>query len=258
MIAPGTSAKRPAIVARAMERRGQAFLHSLAETCREWPELRHWLFEDFARNEKTRANFQALVESAASSPIRFGLSDLADEARGWEKEKLRLRGAVGANAPRLYGGRTWEEMEQLVYRYEGGGTELGVFVLARHWRGMGDQAKFAPELQRAGAELLDAILRHGEKRLLANLSRAVALLDKRTHTNLRVMLGYADWWKLQTVLYMLRNPQPAYRTREIRAYLAGLGLRIGSLDFRRFCKRHQIRRDTRAGRPRKGIVRSIK
>jgi hypothetical protein len=45
-------------------------------------------------------------------------------------------------------------------------------------------------------------------------------------------------------------PREAYRTREVRAHLATLGLRISSLDFRRFCKRHGIRRDERAGRPR--------
>ena len=42
----------------------------------------------------------------------------------------------------------------------------------------------------------------------------------------------------------------AYRTRHLRAHLGQLGLQISSLDFRRFCKRHSIRRDERAGRPR--------
>jgi len=51
-----------------------------------------------------------------------------------------------------------------------------------------------------------------------------------------------------------RRPQRSYRTRELRAHLGQLGLQISSLDFRRFCKRHGIRRDERAGRPR---VRSI-
>jgi hypothetical protein len=49
---------------------------------------------------------------------------------------------------------------------------------------------------------------------------------------------------------MLRHPREAYRTREVRIQLETLGLRISSLDFRRFCKRHGIRRDERAGRPR--------
>lgn len=43
----------------------------------------------------------------------------------------------------------------------------------------------------------------------------------------------------------------SYRTRDVHAYLAKCGLQISSLDFRRFCTRHGIRRDMRAGRPRK-------
>jgi len=50
---------------------------------------------------------------------------------------------------------------------------------------------------------------------------------------------------------MMSHPRHADRTREVRAYLAGLGVKISSFDFRRFCTRHAIRRDTRAGRPRK-------
>lgn len=42
----------------------------------------------------------------------------------------------------------------------------------------------------------------------------------------------------------------AYRAREVRAHLATLGLKISSLDFRRFCKRHGIRRDERCPRTR--------
>ena len=49
---------------------------------------------------------------------------------------------------------------------------------------------------------------------------------------------------------MMRHPCEAYRTRDLRAHLLQLGLEISSLDFRRFCKRHGIRRDERAGRPR--------
>ena len=253
MIAPGTFTKRPIIVLRAMERRGVAFLHSLVETCREWPELRQWLLEDFGRREETRENFKALIDGPnpdGSQRTLVGLADLAGEAGGMKKERDRLQRVVNANAPRIYGGRTWQELEQLVYRYEGGVTELGVFVLTRQWHMMDERAKFAPELQRAGAEFLDGVIRKGEKHLLANLTRAVELLNRSNRSETRDALGHSDWWKLQVTLFMLRNPQPAYRTREVRAYLGKLGINISSLDFRRFSNRHGIRRDMRAGRPR--------
>lgn len=250
MIAPGTFAKHPAIVTRAMERRGLAFVHWLADTCREWPELRQWLCEDFVRDAGLRDRFRAIIDSPSGTVAGFGLADLAAEAKPWRWEKARLLEIDAADAPRLYGGRTWQEMEQLIYRYEGGVTELGVYVLTRYWRKMGTRAKFAPELQRAGAELLDGIIRGGESHLLTSLSRALRLLKPGNRVELRGLLGHADWWKLQACLYILRNPQPAYRTREVRAHLAKLGVAISSLDFRRFTKRHGIRRDERAGRPR--------
>lgn len=48
----------------------------------------------------------------------------------------------------------------------------------------------------------------------------------------------------------LRHPRKSYRTRELRAHLSALGLEVGTKDIRRFCTRHNILRDIRAGRPR--------
>jgi hypothetical protein len=90
----------------------------------------------------------------------------------------------------------------------------------------------------------------GDKRVLAQLGSAVDLLVGFQPGRLRTAFGYADWWKLHALVYMLRHPREAYRTRDVRAHLATLGLQISTLDFRRFCKRSGIRRDERAGRPR--------
>ena len=244
--------ERRFIAAHAMERRSLAFLHTLVETCREWPELKKWLCEDFVSNGKTRENFLKMVNASSlpSDVAVLGLAEMAEEARGWRKEKARMQAGTGASAPRIYGGRTWSEIEQYAFRYEGGVSEMGVSVLARHWRKTGARAKYAPELQRAGAEFLDAVIHRGQPELLAKLARAVALLNPKKRVNLKALLGRADWWKLQACLYILRNPQASYRTRDIRAQLARLGITISSLDFRRFCKRHGICRDERAGRPR--------
>lgn len=251
MIAPGTFPKHPAIATRALQRRGLAFVQWLADTCREWPELRKWLCEDFVRDAGLRSRFQKLIDRPSDNAAAgFGLADLAEEASAWRQEKARLLNATSVEAPGLYGGRTWQEMEQIIYRYEGGVTDLGVHVLTRYWRRMGVRARYAPELQRAGAELLDGVIRHGESYLLTTLIRALKLLKPRSRLELRSLLGYADWWKREACLYILHNPRPAYRTREVRAHLAKLGITISSLDFRRFTKRHGIRRDERAGRPR--------
>ena len=67
-------------------------------------------------------------------------------------------------------------------------------------------------------------------------------------------MGYADWWKLNALFYILRHPRESYSTRDLRAHLATLGLDIGARDVRRFCQRHGIKRNSQAGRPRKRLL----
>ena len=161
-----------------------------------------------------------------------------------------MKAQLPSQAARPFGGLTWDEMEALVRRYEARTIGLNVFLLARDWRKAGEAAKASPRLLQAGADLLDTAIRSGEVRQLTDLGHAVELLAGLDPCRLRKAFGYADWWKLHALVYMLRHPREAYRTREVRAHLVALGLRISSLDFRRFCKRHGIRRDERAGRPR--------
>ena len=154
--------------------------------------------------------------------------------------------------------RDQEAAQELVRRYEGRTLGLNIFLLARDWRKAGDAAKASPKLLQAGADLLDTAIRSGETRQLAQLGHAVELLSGLNPRRLRTAFGYADWWKLHALVYMLRHPREAYRTREVRAHLETLGLRITSLDFRRFCKRHDIRRDERAGRPRVRAAQAVR
>jgi hypothetical protein len=237
---------------RASERRSRAFLRLLAGICRQFPDLLTWLVEDFAQDSDTRANFLALVERGdlKEGAMSNGFAELAGELDGWLEEKRRMKAQLPAHATRPFGGLTWEEMEALVRRYEARTLGLNVFLLARDWRKAGEAAKASPKLLLAGADVLDKAIRSGDKRLFIELGNAVELLAGLDPRRLRTAFGYADWWKLHALVYMLRHSREAYRTREVRAHLETLGLRISSLDFRRFCKRHSIRRDERAGRPR--------
>jgi hypothetical protein len=237
---------------RLSERRSRAFLRLLASMCRRFPDLGTWLMEDFARDASTRANFLALMEGGDlnGEAMSNGFAELAGELDGWLEEKRRIKAQLPAHATRPFGGLTWEEMEALVRRYEARTLGLNVFLLVRDWRKAGEVAKASPKLLQAGADLLDTAIRSGDKRLFVELGNAVELLAGLDPHRLRTAFGYADWWKLHALVYMLRHPREAYRTREVRAHLEKLGLRISSLDFRRFCKRHGIRRDERAGRPR--------
>jgi hypothetical protein len=62
----------------------------------------------------------------------------------------------------------------------------------------------------------------GETRQLAELGNAVELLSGLNPRRLRTAFGYADWWKLHALVYMLRHPREAYRTRDVRTHLAAL------------------------------------
>ena len=255
-----TATVAPASSAQSSERRSRAFLRLLADICRQFPDLRTWLVEDFARDPATRANFTALVERGdfSGEPMSDGFAELAGELDGWQEEKRRMQAQLPTQAARPFGGLTWEEMESLVRRYEARTVGLPIFLLARDWRKAGGTARVSPKLIRNGVQLLDTAIRTSDTQPLRQLASAVELLAGRKEGQLRVAFGYADWWKLHTLVYMLRHPCEAYRTREVRAHLATLDLKISSLDFRRFCKRHGIRRDERAGRPRTKLLRTRK
>jgi hypothetical protein len=209
--------------------------------------LRHWLREDYARNAKLRAQFDGrAMASGSATVVKF--AELTDESASWQEEQRRMRAEVSG---KFYGGLSWAEVEKLVLHYQAGTLDLGVFLLAHEWRQAGEDASRSPTLQRGAVQLVDLALRFGQTRLLKHLARASRFLrvysDKPKR---RSMVGYADWWKLHTLLYILRHPCEAYRTRELRAHLSMLGLNVSTKDMRRFCTRHGISRDMRAGRPR--------
>ena len=209
------------------------------------PGLRHWLREDYARDTKLRARVDSIPKNGVLPPvIRF--AELTNDRGSWREEQRRLKERL---PERVYGGLTWNEVLKLIHTYQAGTLDLGTFLLVRNWRETGHASPF---LMWAGLAWLESVLPSGRRRLIRHLNEALAFTRKYENKAMRrAAVGYADWWKLQAALYILRNPRPAYRTRDVRAHLGTLGLDISSLDFRRFCTRHGIRRDMSAGRPRK-------
>ncbi len=210
-------------------------------------ELRNWLREDFAHEAKLRARFHVLA-MCDPAPAITCFAELAGDAIAWNEERRQLKARV---PDRLYGGLTCGEIEQLILRHQAGGIDCGAFLLAQEWRQAGASATASPVLGRAAVALVEAALRAGELRLFRHLAQAARLLeslqDKRKR---RAAVGFADWWKLQALLFILRHPRPAYRTRGLRAHLATHGLAISTKNIRRFCTRLGLARDMRAGRPR--------
>lgn len=216
--------------------------------CRQSPELRHWLREDYARDSKVRDRFERLLRKEAPV-IRF--AELTDDNRAWQEEQKRLKRRMPAA---IYGGLTWKEVLKLVHHYQAGTLDIGAFLLARQWRAA---KRTSPALMWAGLAFLEAILPSGRRRLLRHMDDALALVKKLENKEERqTSIGYADWWKLNTLFYVLRNPREAYSTRELRAHLASFGLKVGTKDMRRFCKKIGIKRDMLPGRPRRHVGRS--
>jgi len=216
--------------------------------CRESAELRRWLWEDFAEDPRTRERLAARVRAKSSSVAR--LAELGDANATWAHEVAQLRHRFSA---RIYGGLTWQEVETLIGKLRAGRVDAGVFLLALEWRRAGPRALRSAALLRAGAVWLHDVLACGNRTRLAQLATALDLVEASTSQRQRAVVGYADWWKLQLLLYILRHPRESYRTRELHAHLASRNLRVDTKEIRRFCARHKICRDMRGGRPRNPV-----
>ena len=231
------------------------------QLCRDNAGLRHWLWEDFARDAATRERFDRMLRRRV--PVRAArFSDLALADTGAEAELRSLR----ASFPnRIFGGLTWAEVEALIGQFRAGRADLLAFLLALQWRRAGGGARRSPLLLECLAEFLDPVFRSGDRHRLNQLRTAVALVaDGISAGGRRTAVGPANWWKLQLLSYVLSRPRPSYTTRELVAHLEKQGLTANAKDVRRFCARHGIARDMRAGRPRgerkpdKGNGRGIK
>jgi hypothetical protein len=216
--------------------------------CRNSPELRHWLWEDFAREPATREAFAtSLKRGKAATLTRF--ADLTGDGAAWHEAARDLRAKLrGAR----HGGRSRAEIEALIVRHQAGQTDLAAFLLARQWSRLRKGARIAPRLLRSAFAVVDAALHHGDLELLRQVGKAGrASGGDADSKQRRANLGYSDWWKLHTLHFILSHPAPAYRTRDLAAHLRSLGLSVTAKELRRFLGGHGIRRDMRAGRPRK-------
>lgn len=211
--------------------------------CRSSPSLREWLWEEFARKPKTRAK----VATHLASPTAAEDVDALVENRPLHLEAAKLRANVSA---RIYGGLTWGEVENLIRHYQAGKLDLDTFLLVSEWRRLNGSAPASPRLIAATADWFAAAVGKGKARHLRHAEKTLGLLSALEKTpKRRGLFGHTDWWKLNVLFYMLRNPRESYRTREFRSYLADLGIEVGTKDIRRFCSRHGIRRNVQAGRP---------
>ena len=217
----------------------------LLDLCRTSPALRLWLYDDFARDPALRAEFGRVIK-ATDRPVRR-FAELSGDGVGWQDERQRLRARF---AGATFGGLTFDQLKELIVRYQAGRGEPAAFLLAIEWRRHRPTGALPPRLVRAAADFLDAALAPGGAALLRQLSRAAELAESfGNRARVRAALGFTDWWKLNLLLYLMRHPASSYRTRDLLRHLTAQGLRVSSRALRQFCTAHGIARDMRPGRP---------
>jgi hypothetical protein len=218
--------------------------------CRQSPRLRAWLWDEFARSPKTRAEFARLLAQPGGKADKLTLAHVAgeDRARALENERLRARW-LPASAARPYGGLRRPEVEGWIRRYQSGSLHPATFQLALAWRRTTGTQPASPSLVRASAAFLAEALGRDKRGLLRQLVRIERFFRARQKLG-RAAYGYLNRWKVQVLLYVLNHPKPCYRTGELSAFLATRKIRVSGKLIRRFCTRHGIARDTRPGRPR--------
>lgn len=224
------------------------------DLCRTSPTLRGWLWGKFAKSEKTRTELARVLDSGqlVSDPLSL-LANLANEpaagaAREWATLKRDM--AAKVRGPR-YGGLTRRQVETLIRRYQAGHIDVGTFLFVYAWRRHLDRETTpSPLLLRAGYTYFAQIIGEGRVDLAKELVKALAFLaDRKVGDIGKVDFGYAHWWKLCVLHYMLNHPKDQYRTGELHTYLKSQRVAIDPKEIRVFCKTHGIQRDARAGRP---------
>ena len=221
----------------------------LAWLNRQTPALRVWLWDEFARSPKTRAEFRRLVESHNGKADSLALAHTSGEDRARTLEAARLARGWRAEADgRPYGGLSRPEVERWIRRYQAGAVHPGAFLLAHAWRKTAEGQPVSPALLRASGAFLTEALVRGRTELLTQLVRGTDFLKTKSAVG-RGIYGHTHRWKVSVLLYILNHPKPAYRVRELRTHLTGQRIKVNGKVIRRVCAEHGIARDKRAGRP---------
>ena len=165
-----------------------------------------------------------------------------------ENALLRVDAAAGDASP-IYGGLAHRQVVSLIRIYQAGTIDPVAFMLALAWW---RTKRLSPALLNATAAYIQNEFGKDEPRLIYEFYRAIALLSGHSPGSInRALIGHVNWWKVQILEYMLQNPKPAYQIREFVRLLKPDSPNIVPKDVRAFCKKHNIARDSRPGRPTK-------
>ena len=216
--------------------------------------LRRWLWVHFADSPAARQRLAQYLKDGRSPAVR-GTAFLDWLATGTDpvaapRACVARFGVQVSDKP--YGGLSRATVWRLIRRYQAGSIDVGAFMLVYGWRFPESVSGGRIRLQRASAAFFDEAIHQNRPHLLRHAAKACDYLaDKQRGAIGRSEFGYANWWKLSVLDYLLQHPKPQYRTGELQRHLAAQRLTVHVKDIREFCKKHGIQRDSRAGRPRR-------
>src|SRR5882672_1952315 len=97
---PGPTSNDDSLLRRLVEHNDEsAAVALLTELCRQSPELRHWLWEDFGRNATVRAKFAKAVANAGTLPAG-SFAELTLDVSFWREMRKELKAQMPAG---IYG-----------------------------------------------------------------------------------------------------------------------------------------------------------
>jgi len=222
---------------------------------RRIPGLRQWyrrVTRDSSARQKLDAYLNGKIVPAPHVSSGRRLLDWIAGAAGHARvdvEKLKHHRFA---AP-AHGGLSRGQVIALILKYQAGTLDCASFLVLRALRrDLAVEGKIGFTATNAAMHLLNAAVSRDDPKIMHQLKRASKFFEGRKFgAGEKSYFGYPAWWKLNILAYMLHHPKAAYRVREFRQSLLALNLDIAPSYIRRFCRRHEIVRDSRSGRPRK-------
>ena len=224
----------------------------LIDLLRQTPSLRQWLRVTML-DSATRHRFEDFLTGklAPPAPQPSGRNLLAWIAniQTPQDETARLRATYATAAP-THGGLTRSQIFALIRRHQAGPLALAPFLLIAAWRKAATDKTARPAALLATELFINASLAENAPPHLHQLAHAATFFQGAAPRAIgKTHYGHAKWWQLNILLYMLAHPKPAYQMRELARHLESQKIRVDTADIRRFCRKHNIIRDLRPGRP---------
>ena len=166
-----------------------------------------------------------------------------------ETDPDHLRATYATAAP-THGGLTRSQVFALIRRHQAGPLALAPFLLVALWRKAAIDHTALPAALLATQKFFAACLVRDNPAPLRQLAHAATFFQGQALGKIgKTHYGHPKWWQLNILAYMLANPRPAYRTRDLSLHLAAQKIQVDPADIRRFCRKHNITRNHHPGRP---------